>query len=311
MGTRFEIVAYSDAPTAEGRARSVDPGFLRIAELDARLSDYRPDSEICRLAAGSATCPGDWTAASADLIAVLVAAAEVSERSGGAFDVTVGPLTRIWRRVFRQHELRPAWRDELLRLHAETVDWRAIEVERDTSRVRFSHAGMQLDLGGIAKGYALDEALRALAAAGIEAALVDGGGDVAVMGLPPGRDHWVITIEDPFGDRAHSAVRLRIEKGAVCTSGDLYRYTELDGIRYSHLIDPRSGMALTDRVHATVYAQTGILADALASAVSVLGPVRGRELAESWPGVEARIVSLDGEVRRTTETSGFGALLIH
>jgi len=303
MGTTFRLVLYApDAPAACAAAAAV---WARLDELDGILSDYDAASELSRL---SGRPPGELVPVSPELWAVLARAAEVAEQSGGAFDVTVGPCVRLWRRARRQGEL-PA--PERLAAARAAVGFEKLALDRERRAVALRAPGMQLDLGGIAKGYALDEVLRLLRARGIERALIDGGGDVAAGAPPPGRAAWSVALE-PFAPGADGApaTRVALAHGAAATSGDAAQYVEIDGVRYSHLLDPRTGLGLTRRIAATVLAPSGIEADALASALCVLGPERGLELVERTPGVEARVVLLADGRERALESSGFGRRML-
>lgn len=298
MGTTFSIVLY--APDSLTARRAAEAAFARIDSLNAHLSDYVPQSELNRLSASAGS--GQWMPVEDDLWTVLVAARSVSEASGGAFDVTIGPLSRLWRRAIRRAEPPdPAALEDA----RSRVGFRHVEMDPATRRVRLDRPGMRLDLGGIAKGYAVDEALEVLRAHGIEAALVDGGGDIALGAPPPGAEGWQIAAAtvDSLGEQTETT--LVVAHTAVATSGDAYRYVELDGIRYSHIVDPRTGIGLTDRALVTVMAPTGMEADALASAVSVLGPEDGLALVATRPGVEARIIRPDGARLLVLETPGF------
>lgn len=283
MGTEFRLILYASGPdVASSAARAA---FARIAELDARLSDYRADSELSRLGAASDGGPMPAPAPiSADLARVLARALEVAAASEGAFDPSVGPFTRLWRRSARQRELPAPAR---LAEAAAAVGWRFVELDAFAGTARLRARAMRLDLGGIAKGDALDQALAVLAAHGIERALIDGGGDLRAGLPPPGRAGWQVAIE-----QGGPPLRLELASAALATSGDAYQHVVIDGVRYSHIVDPATGLGLTRPTAASVLASDGIGADALASALCVLGPERGAALAESLPGVEARIVAL-------------------
>jgi thiamine biosynthesis lipoprotein len=287
MGTEFRLVFF--APDAARAAHAAEAAFARIAALDAALSDYSPESELVRLGELSdGACPTAWTELSPDLAAVLAEAEDVARASGGAFDVSVGSLVELWRRARRQEEL-PA--PERLAAARASVGWRALELDRSRGAARLQLARMRLDLGGIAKGYALDAALAVLTRHGLERALIDGGGDLLAGAPPPGEAGWRVAIAgldsaDPGADRAAAFVELA--HAALATSGDLERSFELDGLRYSHILDPRSGRALTERRLVSVRAPTGMAADAWATALSVLGP-EGLALVAARPGFAARI----------------------
>lgn len=247
MGTVVAVTLYADS--AEQAQRGFVAAFSRIAQLDRTLSDYRADSELSR--ACSLTSPP-----SADLRLVLAHAQEVARRTEGAFDITAGPLTHLWRRARSEKRLPTS-----AELHdaLQQTGYRKLQVSRE---LRCTVPGMQLDAGGIAKGYAADEALRALRKIGIRSALVAVSGDVAMSDPPPGQTGWRVRIQDAIRTLANAA---------VSTSGDEFQFVEIDGVRYSHILDPRTGMALRDSHPVSVIASTGIEADALATAFAVQG----------------------------------------
>ena len=289
MGTRFVLTLH--APDAELAERAAARAFERLDELDAILSDYDEDSELRRLCAASASELAQPTRVSLDLWRVLVRAREVSERTDGAFDVSVGPAVRLWRRARRQAQMpSPERLSEALAL----IGYRGVRLDEREHSVAFALPGMRLDLGGIAKGYALDQMLACLAELGIESALVDGGGDVAASAPPPGRAAWRVRVESMM---AGSAPRqLPLAHASIATSGDAYQFVELEGRRYSHIVDPRTALGLSRSIAASVEAADAALADALASALCVLGPEGLRRLS-AWPEVRASVVTLgaDGE----------------
>ncbi|MBM3990738.1 MAG: FAD:protein FMN transferase [Planctomycetes bacterium] len=300
MGTTFRIVLYADdAPAAE---RAALAAFARVRELDARLSDYRDDSEISRLSGTSGG--GEFVALSSDAWRVLALAQYFAQVSDGAFDATVGPAVALWRRARRQGELPSEARiaDAL-----ERTGWRHVELDASTRSARLDRALMKLDCGGIAKGYALDAALDVLAQQGIERALVDGGGDVAARKAPPGSAGWIVAVR-PFGNE-NTAVSIVLENAALATSGDAYQSLELDGVRYSHIVDPRTARALVARTNATVLAADGASADALATALCVLGPREGLELA-AREGCDARIAREGPYGIESSATKGFEARIL-
>jgi thiamine biosynthesis lipoprotein len=283
MGTTFRILLY--APDEAAGAAAAADAFARIRALEAVFSDYDAASEARALAARG---PGTY-AASRELVELTALALEVGERSGGAFDVTVGPLTRLWRRAVRQGEVPDP---ERLAAARAAVGADKLAVDRAAGTLTLRAAGMRLDYGGIAKGYALDEALRALARRGIERALVDGGGDVACGAAPPGAAGWLVALDEPAElDRPARAVLLA--HGALATSGDRARGGDVGGVARSHLIDPRTGAALDARPRrASAVAASGALADAAASTLLVLDGAEGMRFAASLVGVETRLVEL-------------------
>jgi FAD:protein FMN transferase len=285
MGTVVRLALYSsDQATAAAAARAA---FDRIADLEATLSDYRDSSEVSRLTAGSAVPVGR------DLFAILVEAKELWRRSGGAFDVTVGPVVHLWRRTLRTGDWPdPARRQAALGL----VGSEKMHLDAAARTVRLERAGMRIDLGAIAKGYAGDEALRVLRDRGVTSALVAVGGDVVAGEAPPGNAGWVVAVAAP---KSVGGGRLLLRHAAVSTSGDTEQWIERDGRRYSHILDPRTGIGLTDSRRATVVAPFGITADSLATAACVLGPTEGVALVEKTPGASA-IVHQQGAATRAS-----------
>ncbi|MBL8802365.1 MAG: FAD:protein FMN transferase [Planctomycetes bacterium] len=301
MGTLFRVVLYAhDAAAGERAARAA---LERVAELERALSDYREDSELVRLGARSdAQAPTEWVELSADLERVLRASQQLAGLTDDAFDVTVGPLSALWRRARRQQELP---RTDRLAAALEACGWSKLELDPLAPRARLLAPRMRLDLGGIAKGYALDQALALLQREGFERAMVVGGGDVVAGRGPPSQPGWRVVIA-PFDDE-RERVELHLEHSAVSTSGDAFQVLELDGKRWSHIVDPRSGWALATRTSASVIAPYATLSDALATALCVLGP-EGLAKLRHFDGVEARVVrELEHGFERTA-TPGFASV---
>lgn len=281
MGTQFRVVFY--APEESLATIALQEAFSRIAKLDSELSDYRDDSELTRLSQNSG---GEAVSVGDDLWSVLVRSQEISERTGGAFDITVGPAVRLWRRARRQHELPTASRIEQV---LPQLGFSKIELLPQERRVRLLAEKMRLDLGGIAKGLATSEALRVLRDHGITRAMVVGGGEVALGKAPPDRQAWQIAINQPGETETARDEYLLLTDQSVSTSGDASQFVELGGKRYSHVVDPRTGWALTARRQATVVAPSGMTADALASALCVNGSDGAEGILEEFPEVSARI----------------------
>ena len=303
MGTEFRVVLW--ARTAARAEAASAAAFARLHALDAALSDYDRESELSRLSrATDAGAPTGPLPVSPALHDVLARAREVSELSGGAFDVTVGPYVRLWRRAFRRREL-PS--PERLAAARRSVGFAHVRLDARARTVELRVPAMRLDLGGIAKGYALDAMLDELAARGASSALVDGGGDIAVSDPPPGRDGWNVAV-DPTGT-PENRLRLTLAQAAIATSGDTGRFVEIEGVRYSHLVDPRDGAALSRRIAATVVAARGATADAWASALCVLGPEDGLARAAAQPGVHARVWVLENGAWEACESRGWQRIM--
>jgi thiamine biosynthesis lipoprotein len=299
MGTRFGIILYAtDAALAR---RAAKDGFARVAVLNAIMSDYLPASELMRLCAKAGGPP---VKVSEELFFVLRRAQQVAQRSGGAFDVTVGPVVRLWRRARRTGRLPPA---EKLAAARALVGYRNVRLDDKARTVQLLKRGMQLDLGGIAKGYAADEVLKVLARHGIRRALVAAGGDIAVSGPPPGKKGWAIAIA-PLDPARKPDRHLLLAHAAVSTSGDAEQYVEIGGKRYSHIVDPHTGIGLVGRMSATVVAPNGITSDSLTKVVAVLGPAKGFRIITAEPGVSGRFVRKTNRGLEVRTSKGFPRL---
>jgi FAD:protein FMN transferase len=263
MGTLARIQLYA-AGEAQAKA-AFRAAFDRIAQLDGALSDYKPESELNRLTLTAARRP---VRASADLFEVLRASQKLAAETGGAFDITLGPVIRLWREARKEGRLP----DEAnLREAAVRCGYQKLHLDIVKQTVWLDQPGMQLDLGAIAKGYAADAALEVLKRLGITRALVAISGDLAMGDPPPGRRGWRIGVQDRV---------LELSNTAVSTSGDVEQHLQAGGKRYSHIVDPATRTGLTSRIAVTVVTRRGIDADSLSTAASVLGPDRGLQLIE-------------------------------
>ena len=279
MGTRFRIVVYSNTARAANLASSA--AFERIGKLDAIMSDYRTTSELMVLCKRPS---GTKVTVSEDLFRVLGTAQDLSARSEGAFDVTVGTVVRLWRRARRTGELPD--RQEIVRA-LDSSGYTRLSLDRASRSVSLEKSGMLLDLGGIAKGYAADEAMKVLKRHGIRRALVAAGGDIVVSSPPPGARGWLIGIAPLESTEQQPTRYLWLRDRAVSTSGDAHQYVEIAGVRYSHIVDPRTGLALTGHRSVTVVANSCTTSDGLSTAASVLGPSEGSRLIDSVAGASA------------------------
>jgi len=298
MGVPFRIVLYSTNQTSAETA--AEAAFHRISQLNDIMSDYDPDSELSKLSLSSGQ--GRAVPVSAELWFVLKRAEDLSRRSEGAFDVTVGPFVNLWRRARRQHHLPDPARLEKAR---QSVGYQNMRLNAKGRTVELLAPDMRLDLGGIAKGYAVDEALRTLKGLGINQALVEGGGDVGVSDPPPGKKGWRFDLSSLDVTNAPPDRFLLLKDAAISTSGDLYQRLEIDGKRYSHIVDPHTGIGLTDHSLVSVIARDSITADSLTKVVSVLGPEKGLKFIEHTRGTAARIMREPGDVIQTCESKRF------
>lgn len=282
MGTLVRITLYAqEADTAREAFRAA---FDRIRRLENILSDYRPSSELNRLAA---TGVGRDVPVSDDLFTVLAASQELAEATGGAFDITQGPVIRLWRDAARTRQLPdPA----ALQNAAARTGFRKLHLDRAHRTARLEISGMGLDVGGIGKGYAADQALAALEGLGITRALVAVSGDLAFSNAPPGRAGWRIRIHTSASHASVVPQTLELTNAAVSTAGSSEQHADIGGRRYSHIVDPVSRSGIVEDLMVTVIARRGLEADGLDTAASVLGVQRGLALIDSRPGAAAVIV---------------------
>jgi thiamine biosynthesis lipoprotein len=301
MGMPFRVVVY--APDEQSANRGVTAAYQRILQLNAVCSDYDADSELNRLCATAGT--GRTVAISQDLFRILTASQELAKASAGAFDPTVGPLTRLWRRSRKSRRLPEA---AVLSQARQAVGWQGLSLDKEHQTATLKLPKMQLDLGGIAVGFAIDEALLVLKEHGIKSALIDGSGDIGVSGPPPGEPGWRISVAPLDADGPPSR-HLLVQHAAVTTSGDAFQFVEIDGVRYSHIVDPATGLGLTTRASVTIIAPTCLMADSHATAVCVLGPERGLAwIRKHAPQAEALFVTTKAQEPQAvivTETPGF------
>ena len=275
MGVPVRMVLHASSDSLARQAARA--AFARIGELDGIMSDYRPSSEVRVLSQR----PREWQPVSEDLLRVLLRAQEIARLSGGAFDVTVGPMVQLWRQSRRTRTLPDA--ATLLRARSR-VDYHLLEVDSARSAVRLWTDSMQLDLGAIAKGYILQEALEVLRTRGVRAAMIEAGGDMVFGDAPPGHAGW--SIEVPGADSASVEYARSLVNVAVATSGGSQQFVEIGGVRYAHVVDPRTGLGLVNAGEVTVIARRGDLADAVATALLVLARDHARATTlRGTPGV--------------------------
>lgn len=273
MGVQARIVLWTrDRDLGVQAAREA---FARLAQVERALSDWLVDGELARLEARAGQGP---VAASDDLLGCLERALELAEACDGAFDPTVGALTRLWRAA-RASGVEPA--AGALEAARTSVGWRGVRLDGAARTIELTHAGTRLDLGGIGKGFGADAALATLAEHGVERALVALAGDMALGAPPPDRAGW--RIEAP-----EVAEVLELARCGVSTSGDREQSFELDGERTSHLLDPTTGVGVVGRPAVTVVAPDATTADGLASALEIVGPQRDGDLRAAYPTSRVR-----------------------
>jgi thiamine biosynthesis lipoprotein len=277
MGTSVEVEAYGGDD--HGRREAIETAFGAIAEVDRLMSNYRDDSELTLI---NRTAAHEAVRVSDPMLAVLALAEHVSQRSHGAFDVTVGPLVRLW----GFHDKRPHLPspDEFSRVRP-LVDYRQVLIDRTSHRVRFARPGIEIDLGGIAKGFAVEIAANVLRQRGLSG-FIDAGGNQYLLGTPPGQRSWNVGIKDPERPgRLLGVVDTR--ETSVSTSADYSTFVEINGQRFGHVLDPRTLRPSDQSLSVTILARDGTLADALSKAVFILGPSEGLKLVDSFEQTSA------------------------
>jgi thiamine biosynthesis lipoprotein len=300
MGTLVRVTVYvADEAAAREAFRTA---FERIRALDRILSDYQPDSELSRL---PSTAVGRAVPVSDDLFTVLEASQRLARATNGAFDVTQGPVIRLWREARRTG--RPPETGALDEA-AVRGGFHLLTLDPERPSVTLARPGMALDLGAIGKGYAASEAIEALTARGVRSALVAISGDLAFSAAPPGRTGWRISVHALHGALTDIPDTLELTHAAVSTSGASEQSVEIDGRRYSHVIDPASRAGLTRDITVTVVAPHGLDADGLDTAISLVGPEHGFELLEDYPGAAALVIQNRDGITDVVASPAFRAL---
>lgn len=302
MGTRFQIILYAnDAQSAEQAQKQA---FARIAELNRIMSDYDRSSELMRLCQNAHQKP---VKVSKELFFVLNKAEKLSQETKGAFDITIGPITRSWRLARKRLKMPKL---EKIKGLLQQVGYEKIKLNEKNQTVKLKTDNMRLDLGGIAKGYAADEVIRILKTHGITRALVAAGGDIVVSDAPPEKDGWKVGIAPLTNPDGKPEQYLLLKNQAVSTSGDAEQYVLIDGKRYSHIVDPRTGIGILGQSSVTVIAPKGIDTDSLATTISILGPQQGMKLIKCRSKTEVFIIRKTDGKKEIIQSKGFENYLI-
>lgn len=296
MGTAIRVDLWAD-DASTGRA-AIDAVMAEMRRIDRAMSPHRPDSELSRLNARAAASPVE---VSSEMFALLARAVAFSRLSGGAFDITYASVGHLF--DYRAG-VRPD--DTTLARAREAIGWRHLELDARSRTVRYAHPGTRIDLGGFAKGHAVDNATSLLRGLGIRHAIVSAGGDSRVIGDRRGAP-WTVAIRHPR--RADEVVAvLPLADCAISTSGDYERYFDEGDVRWHHIVDPATGRS-PDRLHSvTILADDGLTAEALSKTVFVLGVERGLPLVESVPGADAVVVDAHGALHATNGFAAAGSL---
>jgi thiamine biosynthesis lipoprotein len=277
MGSPFTITLYAADSMAASRAAAA--AFRRADTLNALLSDYIDSSELNRLSASSGQ--GRYVVVSAPLFTILQRAMEAARLSRGSYDVSIGPVVKLWRQARKRKVFPDA---DTLKAALQKTGYRYIHLDTLQRAVWLEKPGMQLDLGGLGKGFVAQAALDLLGEYGFYSSMVNAGGKIAIGQSPPGRQGWVIGINAPGEKEQILPVFLSLQQMAVATSGDIYQYVELNGKRYSHIVNPVTGIGLTHSRNVTAIAADGTTADWLATACSILPLRRSLRLIRHFPG---------------------------
>jgi thiamine biosynthesis lipoprotein len=278
MGCVYTIASYGHdlARIREAVAAALD----EVDRIDRLMSHYKNDSELSRVNREAAKAPIKAVPELFDFIAECL---RYSRESGGAFDITVGPLMKAW--GFFRGEGRMPGEAELARAR-NSVGYRHVVLNRKDGTIYFDRAGVEIDLGGIAKGYAVDRAVAVLKQRGVTSALISAGGStIYALGAPPGKPAWEIEVQDPV-ERDKIATRVQLKDRALSVSGSYEKFFELNGKRYSHIMDPRTGLPVQGVLSVTVITRDGLSGDALDNVFYVSGAERGRASMKNFSASE-------------------------
>jgi len=283
MGTVFSITLYAEDSLKAHQAAYL--AFARIDEINLALSDYSEESETWQL---NAHQPEGWVPLSDDLATVLELSKQIANETNGAFDPTIGRLVQLWRRARRKNELP----DSLLLKEALALSGFDAIVLAD-KRLRIVNKGMKLDFGGVGKGYAVDEALNVLKEQGYRRSFVSTASSIAVGDAPQDRPSWEFLMEEDLGQADGVSETIACNNCFIASSGDLFQSLELNGKRYSHIIDPSTGQALTNGAFTIVLAPSATLADAYSTAFSVMPVDEIKEFVKTHPDVKVKVWKSD------------------
>ena len=298
MGSLMDISIYEKDEEEANRVTEI--AFDEVKRLDKLMSNYKKDSELSRV---NVEAVNGYTSCDSELLNVIDQSIQYSRMTSGAFDITVYPLVNIW--GFYGHSegkingYIPG--EEELQTILPAISYKNIKIMRIASTnseqgsLFFKNSKTQIDLGAIGKGYAVDKVVEVLRKEGVQSALVNFSGNIYAFGAPPERENWTIGLRDPFDVNNNVIGSFKIRDKAVATSGDYERFFVRDNIRYTHIIDPRTGWPVSGILSVTIICETATMADALSTGVFVLGQKKGFSLIERMDGVEGIIIFEDPE----------------
>ena len=289
MGTFARIVAI--AKNEKIARRCIEAGFDEMRRIDSVMSDYKPNSELSKVNREAFANP---VKISPELFGILQKSVEFSRLSGGAFDITVGPLVDLWHKAGESNSMPD---ENTIAATKARVGWEKLILDANTMTVRFAVDGMRLDLGGIGKGYAVDKAVEAMQQKVAIAGMVDSGGNIRCFGKPLSNDTWLVGIQDPNLTDSEPIMVLKLIDMAVATSGDYRRFVTVAGKKVSHIIDTNTAAGAGKLSSDTIIAKMAVDADALSTAVNVLGAEKGLALIESLPNIECILITPGPEFR--------------
>lgn len=299
MGTLFRLTLFAE--NFKVASHAAQKAFERIREVSVSLTHYQSNSELNQLCRKAYKNP---QVVSHDLFNVLQESHHLSEISGGAFDVTIKPLINLWKDHARKNKLPTPYQINQAR---KLVNYRQISYNPTLRSVRLDRKNISIDLGAIGKGYAADAALDVLKNNGIPSVIIDAGGDLRLGDPPPGQKFWAVAVS-PDSERT-TTIRLHLSNSGIATSSDGLNFFEIDNNRYSHIINPSTGSSVEHSGVVTVIAPKASIADALATALNVMGPGPGIRLAEKLNNVEACFFEITNQaISVIRETSGFKSM---
>ena len=311
MGTFNRVVAVAKN---EGKAnRAIKAGFDELVRIDKMMSDYKTDSELSKV---NREAFAKAVKVSPELFEILQISADYSRLSQGAFDITVGPLVDLWHRAGETNSMPDA---NMIAAAKAKVGYEKLILDTKAQTVRFAVEGMRLDLGGIAKGYAVDKAVEAMKRKGAIGGMADSGGNIRCFGRPAHKGNWLVGIQDPEEIKnqkvksknaeedidSQPMMVLKLVDCAVATSGDYRRFVMVGGKKVSHIIDTNTATGASKMAGDTIIAPKAVDADALSTAVNVLGAEKGLDLVDSLLGVEAIIVTREGKVIKSNGAEAY------